>query len=103
MISARSQTVTMHARRESKRLARLQEYQAYILRLDSRGVALCTYPCPSCQAEIKTPRPGQGDCYTSLTNCPYCEGAHFKVVRDDGSVETEIVNLKQERSHAPRP
>lgn len=55
-------------------------YLCYIAKRRKSGGRLMSYSCPSCGETIETPVPSsKGEVWDTLSECPFCEGLHFKI------------------------
>lgn len=66
----------------------IERYETHTEALRSQGLPLAAYSCPACAEQLHSlvPRPDEDRDYTSMVVCPYCDGLHFRVTCDDGSV-----------------
>lgn len=59
--------------------AKLQQYHAYIAKLQSMGKEVTSYECPECKGKIKTQVAPAGDKWDTISVCPHCDEMHLKI------------------------
>ena len=67
-------------------------YENWLSLVRGAGKLLAEYPCPECGFVTHALIPPKGDVYDSTANCPSCLTTYFKVVDDQGSVDTTPMN-----------
>ena len=57
---------------------RIEQYNDFIAREASSGIKHLDFFCPHCRFELKTAKPGEGETWDSMTQCPSCDGMFFR-------------------------
>lgn len=71
-----------------------KEYLAYFERVRAAGARILAYKCPNCKESIDTVAPNtKRERWDTMTTCPHCHHLHWKVVKCNSVVATDVKKI----------